>query len=364
MTRLHYAGIDVHKETMDVVVYREHEQHVFLERTIPNRDKTVKKVFGKLLEEGSVISCYEAGCMGFELQRFLEVMGVTSIVVAPGKVPRRSGDRVKTDRRDARCLAQQLRAGTLEAIHIPSGEDEAVRDYLRAWEDVKIELKKTKQRIHRFLLRHGYIYESSRYWTLRHDRWLRSLRFERSMLKESFDEYYFLMKGLTEQLRGMDKRIEEMALSEAYVERVQRLRCFKGIEYLTALSLLCEVGGFRRFARAQGFMTYLGLVPREHSSGEKRWQGGITKAGNTHLRNLLIESSWHYRYKSAPSKRLTERRAGQPVEIVAYADRATRRLQDKFFRLIMKGKTKQAAVTAVARELAGFVWGMMVGQTA
>jgi transposase len=363
MTRLHHVGIDVHKETMDVLVYREGEQHVFLERTIPNREKTVKKLFGKLLEEGLVIACYEAGCMGFGLQRLLAGMGVRSIVVAPGKVPRRVGDRVKTDRRDARRLAQQLRAGTLEAIHIPSEGEEAVRDYLRAREDVRLELKKTKQRIHRFLLRHGYVYESTRYWTLRHDRWLRSLEFERSMLKETFDEYYYMMKGLTEKLRLMDKRIEEIALSEPYAEKVQKLRCLKGIDYLTALSIVCEVGDFRRFRHAEAFMAYLGLVPRDYSSGEKRRQGGITKTGNTHLRNLLIESSWHYRYKSVPGKRLTERREGQAAEIIAYADRAMRRLQEKFFRLILKGKTKQAAVTAVARELAGFVWGMMVGQT-
>ena len=263
-----------------------------------------------------------------------------------------------------RRLAQQLRAGTLEAIHIPSGEDEAVRDYLRARGDVRLELKKTKPRIHRFLLRHGYVYDSTRYWTLRHDQWLRSLEFERSMLKETFDEYYFMMKGLTEKLRLMDKRIEEIAMSEPYAERVQRLRCLKGIDYLTALSIVCEVGDFRRFGHAEAFMAYLGLVPREYSSGEKRRQGSITKAGNTHLRNLLIESSWHYRYRSAPSKRLTERREGQSAEIIAYADRAMRRLQGKFFRLILKGKTKQATVTAVARELAGFVWGIMVGQTA
>jgi transposase len=364
MTRLHYAGIDVHKETMDVLVYREREQQVFLERTIPNCDKVVKKLFGKLLEGGSVIACYEAGCMGFGLQRLLEGMGVRSIVVSPGKVPRRWGDRVKTDRRDARCLAQQLRAGTLEAIHIPSGEEEAVRDYLRAREDLKLELKKTKQRLHRFLLRHGYVYDSRRYWTLRHERWLRSLGFDRPMLKETFDEYYYMMKGLGEKLRIMDKRIEEIALSEAYAERVQRLRCLKGIDYLTALNIVCEVGDFRRFGHAEAFMAYLGLVPREYSSGEKRRQRGITKAGNTHLRNMLIESSWHYRYRSAPSKRLNERREGQPAEIIAYADKAMRRLQGKFFRLILKGKTKQTAVTAVARELAGFVWGMMVGQTA
>jgi len=364
MKSLHYAGIDVHKETMDLVVYRDDERHAFVECRIPNREKPVKKLFGKLLEEGSVTACYEAGCMGFGLQRFLSGMGVTSIVVAPGKVPKRSGDRVKTDRRDARSLAQQLRAGTLEGIHIPNDEDEAVRDYLRTRGDVRLELKKTKQRLHRFLLRHGYIYDSKRYWTHRHERWLRSLAFDRTMLKESFDEYYFMIKGLEEQLRLMDKRIEEIAGKEPYVERVQKLRCLKGIDYLTALSFVCEIGDFSRFGHAEAFMAYLGVIPREYSSGEKRRQGSITKSGNAHLRNLLIESSWHYRYKSAPSKRLNERREGQPAAIIAYADKAMMRLQRKFYHLLLKGKTKQTAVTAVARELAGFVWGMMVGQTA
>jgi len=364
MKTLHYVGMDVHKETIDVVVFRESEEDPFLERTILNQEGVIRKLFKKLMEGGSVIACYEAGCMGFGLQRMLEEMGVASIIASPGKVPRRPTDRIKTDRRDARRLSEQLRARTLEAIHIPSRDDEAVRDYLRAREDVRLELVKTKQRLQKFLLRHGYVYESTRYWTGRHDRWLRGLEFDKGMLKETFEEYYFMIGTLAENLRSMDRRIEEIALSEPYAVRVGRLRSFKGINYLTALSIICEVGDFRRFSHAETFMAFLGLVPGESSSGEKRRQGGITKSGNTHLRKLLIESSWHYRYKSAPSKRLTDRRKGQPAEIIAYADRAMRRLQWKFFRLIMKGKTKQAAVTAVARELAGFVWGMMVGQTA
>jgi len=363
MEMIHYVGMDVHKETIEVIVYRENERESFLERTIRNQDIVIRKLFKKLLEEGTVVACYEAGCMGFGLQRMLEEMGVASIVASPGRVPRKSGDRIKTDRRDARRLAEQLRARTLEAIHIPSRGEEAVRDFLRAREDVRLELVRTKQRIQKFLLRHGYIYDSTRYWTKRHDRWLRGLEFDEPMLKETFDEYYFMIQMLTEKLRLMDSRIKEIALSEPYAGKVGRLRSLKGIDYLTSLSIICEVGDFRRFPHAESFMAFLGLVPREVSSGGKRWQGRITKSGNTHLRKLLIESSWHYRYKSVPSRRLTERRKGQPAEIIAYADRAMSRLQSKFFRLIMKGKTKQSAVVAVARELAGFVWGMMVGQT-
>ena len=364
MKTLHYVGMDVHKETIDLVVYRGNEREVFLERTIRNQDNVVEKFFKGLLEGGLVVSCYEAGSMGFGLQRMLEGLGVTSIVVSPGRVPRGAVDRVKTDRRDARRLAGQLRARTLEAIHIPSKDEEAVRDYLRTREDVRLELVRTKQRLQKFLLRHGYTYNSSRYWTGRHNRWLRSLKFDDPILKEVFDEYYYMIQMLSEKLREMDSRIEEIAKSEPYCGRVGMLRSFKGIDYLTALSIVCEVGDFRRFSNAESFMGFLGLVPREVSSGVMRRQGRITKSGNTHLRKLLIESSWHYRYASAPSKRVLERRKGQPAEIIAYADRAMRRLQKKFFRMVMRGKSKQSAVVAVARELAGFVWGMMVGQIA
>lgn len=162
----------------------------------------------------------------------------------------------------------------------------------------------------------------------------------------------------------MEKRIEEIAVSSPYVEGVKKLRCFKGVEYLTALSIICEVGDFKRFKSAEEFMSFLGLVPGEHSSGSKRKQGSITKSGNTHVRKLMIEASWHYRYKTALSKRLTEKMYGQSTEHIEYANRAMKRLQGKFFRLVVRGKTSQTAVVAVTREFSGFIWGMMVGQTA
>ena len=364
MIRLQYVGLDVHKETIDVFAFPDDDPAAVVEKRIANSSSSITKTFKKLLERGSVIACYEAGCMGFELQRMLGNMGATCIVVAPGKVPRRPTDRIKTDRRDARMLAEQLRAGTLEAIYIPTQEHEAVRDYLRSRDDLRIELAKMKQRLHKFLLRHGYVFDSTCYWTEKHDRWLRSLQFDMPLLKETFDGYYYRIRELNGHLQLMDTRIEEIALSEPYAQKVQKLRCLKGINYLTALSLVCEVGDFRRFAHAESFMAFLGLIPREWSSGDKRKQGGITKSGNTHLRRLLIQSSWHYRYKSPPSKRLIERWHGQPAEITSYARRAIKRLQTKFFRLVMKGKSSQTAVTAVARELSGFIWGMMVGQIA
>jgi transposase len=364
MTRLQYVGLDVHKETIDIFAFSDDGSATVIEKRIVNSNSSITKTFKKLLEGGSVIACYEAGCMGFELQRKLRDMRVPCIVAAPGKVPRRPTERIKTDRRDARRLAEQLRAGTLEAIYIPTREHEAVRDYLRARDNLRLELAKMKQRLHTFLLRHGYVFDSTCYWTAKHERWLRSLQFNTPILKETFDGYYYRIGELKGHLQLMDRRIEEIALSELYAEKVQKLRCLKGIDYLTALSLVCEVGDFRRFTHAETFMAFLGLIPREWSSGDKRKQGGITKSGNTHLRRLLIQSSWHYRYKSPPSKRLVERWHGQSAEITSYAQRAMKRLQIKFFRLVMKGKSSQVAVTAVARELAGFIWGMMVGQTA
>ncbi len=364
MIKLHYVGLDVHKETIEVIAFRENETHPCIEKRIPNLTKSIKKVFKNLLREGSVIACYEAGCMGFTLQRLLEGMGVTTVVAAPGKIPRKSSERIKTDRRDARNLATYLRNGDIEAIHIPTFDNEVVRDYLRAREDRRLDLVRMKQRLHKFLLRHGYMYESTRYWTGRHDKWLQSLEFVTPLMKVTFDEYYYGIKESAEKLRMMGKRIEEIAVSEPYVEGVKKLRCFKGVEYLTALSVICEVGDFKRFKSAEAFMAFLGLVPGEHSSGSKRRQGGITKSGNTHLRKLLVEASWHYRYKAPPSKRLTDRRYGQPAELIAYADRAMKRLQGKFFKLLVRGKTSQTSVTAVAREFSGFIWGMMVGQTA
>ena len=364
MIKLHYVGLDVHKETLEVIAFRENETNPCIEKRIPNRTKSIKKVFRNLLSEGSVIACYEAGCMGFTLQRLLEGMGVTTVVAAPGKLPRKSSERIKTDRRDARNLAIYLHNGDIEAIHIPTVDNEVVRDYLRAREDRRLDSVRMKQRLHKFLLRHGYVYESTRYWTGRHDKWLQAFEFVTPLMKATFDEYYYGIKGGKEKLRMMEKRIEEIAVSSPYVEGVKKLRCFKGVEYLTELSIICEVGDFKRFKSAEEFMSFLGLVPGEHSSGSKRRQGGITKSGNTHVRKLLVEASWHYRYKSSPSKRLTDRRYGQPAELIAYADRAMKRLQGKFFRLVVRGKTSQTAVVAVAREFSGFIWGMMVGQTA
>jgi transposase len=216
-----------------------------------------------------------------------------------------------------------------------------------------------KQRLLKFLLRKGVNYESERYWTGKHYKWLGGVKFENEMEQMTLVEYVEEVRRLEEKIGRLDKKIEEVANSERYAEKVRKFRAFRGIDYLTALSLVCEIGDFKRFGSAEAFMSYLGLVPSEHSSGKKRRQGGITKTGNGHLRKLLTESSWHYARPNQVGKRLERRRVGTDEQTIRYADKAMKRLHDKYTRLIFKGKLKQTAITAAARELAGFIWGVM-----
>lgn len=359
MENVYHVGMDVHKETVEISVFRNWEIEPLFEKRIPNTMEKITSIIRRLEKDGRVEACYEAGCMGFTLQRHLTQAGTPCRVIAPGKLPRRPTDRVKTDRRDARNLARLMRAGEAEAIHVPDAGDEVARDYIRARDDIQGDLKRSKQRLMKYLLRGGYRYDTNRYWTQKHRTWLKSLQFTDKLQKETFDVYYARIVELEEVLRSMNRSIEEIARSERYRSRVDRLRCFRGVDYLTAMAFICEVGDFRRFQSAESFMAYLGLVPGEHSSGEKRHRTGITKSGNAYLRRLLVESGWHFRYTAVPGKGLRSRRAGQDPEVIAYADRAARRLEKKFSRLVFKGKPGQVGVTAVARELAGFIWGMM-----
>ena len=281
-------------------------------------------------------------------------------MISPNKVFRGGSDaRIKTDTRDATAIAWMLRREEGESIAIPTKEDESTRDLVRCREDLQGDLKRAKQRLLKYLLRHGVEYENTRYWTGKHYRWLKGVKFEAAGDQGVFDEYLSVIRGLEDRITRMDARIKEAAESEPYAERVKMLRAFRGIDNLTALTLICEIGDFRRFPTAEAFMAYLGLVPSEHSSGKKRQQGGITKAGNGHIRKLLVESSWQYPRPEQVSKRLAERRVGTDERTIAPADKAIHRLHQKYVRLLFGGKSKQAAITAVARELSGFIWAVM-----
>ena len=363
MGSVRYVGMDVDAEKIALAVLGRGGSEPVEERMIPNKPSAVRKYFEGLMGDGKVHSCYEAGCFGFTLHRQLTGMGVECLVAAPGLIPSRPADRVKTDRRDARSLARSLRSGDLTGVSVPTEGDEAVRDYLRMHEDLKSDLKKAKQRTLHFLLRHGLRYTEGNNWTGKHRAWLKSVELGEPTAQETLVEYLCHISDLEEKCARIKGRIEEIAEEPKYRERVSALKAFKGIETLIGLSLVAEIGDFRRFARAQQFMAFLGLVPSERSSGGKRRLGGITKAGNSHLRKLLVEAAWHYRSYHPTSVRLMKRRQGLPQPLISYANRAGRRLSRKYQRLVFRGKRSQVAVTAVARELCGFIWGAMVGET-
>ncbi|MBN1646953.1 MAG: IS110 family transposase [Spirochaetales bacterium] len=352
-----YVGIDVHKDFINIGAFRDNEQKICIEIQKKNDPIIVKKYFLKLKEKGTLLCCYEAGFSGFALFHLLKEIDITCLVIAPGLIPQKPGERVKTNRKDAEKLALNLRAGTLTPIHIPTVSDEATRDFLRMRDAFKDDEKRRKQQILSFIMHLGLKYTEGKNWTGGHRKWLKNLSFEHPLQRETLNEYLNSLAELEEKLILLEHRIEEIAYQEEYKSMVGMLMCFKGIGALTGLSLVTELGDFKRFETAEKMMGFFGLVPSEYSSGHKRNQGGITKAGNSRLRKLLIEAAWHYRFYQ-PSKRLVQRRKGFSSDIVSYADKAGRRLSRKYQRMIFNGKPKQKAVTAVARELCGFIWGM------
>jgi transposase len=364
----YYIGMDVHKDSVYLAVLdgrkvRSHEKPesglVGAGEAAANSPQLVKAI-RQYQKDGKIFVAYEAGCLGFDLYHFLAKHGIDCQIIPANTVFRPGNEKkLKTDRRDAILIARMLKRGEAEGIHIPSREEEAVRDFIRCRGDLVDDLTRTKQRIQKFLLRHGKRYENTRYWTGKHIKWMKGVVFEQGLEKEAFQQYLSRMENLIEQIKRMEKRIEAAAQEGEYAERVQRLRAFRGIDYLTALALVCEIGDFRRFPSAGAFMSYLGLVPSECSSGKKRSQGGITKAGNTHIRKLLTESARHYPRAVTESKRLAERRVGTNELVVARADHAMRRLHDSYYKMIHHKKNPCAAITAVSRQLAGYIWGVM-----
>ena len=308
------------------------------------------------------IECgYEAGCLGYTLYHQLTGAGLKCVILAPTTMLTQQGQRVKTDRRDARLIAQCLCYGGYHPVYIPTGEDAAVKEYLRMRDAHKLALKKLKQQINAFVLRHGHLYTGTK-WTIRHITWLKKLELD-PIYRETLDEYLASYEEQEAKIERYDKRIEEIAAEAHYQENVKKLCCFLGIRTHTALSLIVETGDFKRFAKGNTYAAYLGLVPGEHSSSTSVNRLGISKAGNTHLRCLLIEAAKGI-CKGAighKSNELRSRQSGQPAEVIAYADKANTRLRSKYYKMIRHGKKKNVAVAAIARELACFVWGMMTG---
>jgi transposase len=306
------------------------------------------------------IECgYEAGCLGYSLYNQLTSAGVKCVILAPTTMLTQQGQRIKTDARDARMIAQCLSYGGYHAVYIPTEDDDSVKEYLRMRDDHKLALKKVKQQINAFCLRHGFQYPGTK-WTLAHLKWLKQLTLS-GIYKETLDEYMASYDEQTAKVERFDRRIEEIASQEKYHEKVKKLGCFLGIKTHTALSLIVETGDFERFAKGNVYAAYLGLAPGERSSGDKTNRLGISKAGNSHLRLLLVEAAGGI-CKGAvghKSKDLRQRQNGNMAEVIAYADKANTRLRSRYYKLIRHGKKRNVAVAAIARELACFVWGMM-----
>ncbi|MDY0339917.1 MAG: IS110 family transposase [Coriobacteriia bacterium] len=360
MNECTHIGLDVHKDTIAVAVLRPGTTEVD-ERVIPNTPEAVRRLLRRFPDPTLLHACYEAGPTGYDTHRLVTSLGVACDVIAPSLIPRRSGARVKTDRIDARNLARLNRAGELTPVRVPTTAEEAVRDLIRVREEVKSDQRVARQRIRSFLLRHDKRYPgASDKWSQRFEVWARALTFDEPLAQEAFAQLvgaYFVRDA---QLTAMARRIEELATQEPFAGPVARLSALRGIGTLSAMTILSETCDFSRFPTAGSYMAFTGLVPSEHSSGTSKHQGSITKTGNRHIRRVLVEAAWAYRHAPAVRGKLKDRLAGQGPDVVAYSWAAQCRLHGTY-RKITARKGSHTAVVATARELSGFIWGLMTG---
>ena len=362
-----YVGMDVHKNSFSLCCYTN-------EKEMPEYQQKVDAHYSKVLtyiehmkthygDNAMFICGYEAGCLGYTLYKDLTSHNIKCVILAPTSMAKSAKDKkIKTDRRDSAIIARCLAHNDYSAVHIPTEQDEQIKGYIRMRNDHKRELKKIKQEINAFCLYRGYSYDGTKTkWTGVHVIWLKSIKLD-PISRETLDEYLATYDQLVNKISRMDKRIEEFATDEAYSKKVKKLQCFIGIKTHSALSMIVEIGDFARFPDAGSFANYLGLTPAEGSSGDDQKRFHITKAGNVHVRTLLIEASQCYNRgkPGTKSKLLAARQQGNDPKVIAYADKANERLRRRFCHLVLKqNKKHNVAKTAIARELACFIWGMM-----
>jgi transposase len=352
-----WAGLDVHARSV-VAVTVDGVTGETMTRRLPGEIGKVVEFCASL--PGPTRVAYEAGPTGYGLARALSAAGIECVVAAPGKIERAANDKVKTDRRDSQRLVRLLMVGSLHAVRIPSSEEEALRDLVRAREDLRGDLMRARQRLGKLLLRHDIRYEDAgSAWTERHRAWLTTIDLGERGAQATLHDYLGAIDTLVTRRTELEATIAELVPTSPWAETVARLRCLRGVDTLSAVGLCAEVGDFERFARAGQLMSYLGLVPSEDSSGERRRQGAITKTGSGHARRLLVEAAWHYRKRPAKGAALRRRQQGQPAPIVAIAWQAQQRLYRVWRRLDAdRGKRRTVVAVAVARELAGFCWAL------
>jgi transposase len=356
--RTRFLGLDVHKETIAVAVAEEGSEPQ-LHSTIANRPEAVRKLVREVGGEGvRLVAAYEAGPTGYAVHRQLVQLGVDSKVVAPSLIPRAAGDRVKTDRRDAVRLARLLRGGDLVPVWIPDDEHEALRDLVRTRADARVDLLRARHRLSKFLLRRGLVPPPGiKAWSLKHQAWVKGLTFTEPAAEVVFHDYRRQVEAAVERVRRLESELTHYAQYSPHLPFIAALQSMRGIALVTAVTIVAEAGDLRRFKTPRQFMAYTGLVPSEHSSGASTYRGRVTKTGNANLRHVLGEAAHHSRHQPRIGGVLKQRQDGVPQDIVDLSWKAQQRLHLRYRHLSARiGRPK--ALTAVARELAGFVWAL------
>jgi transposase len=324
---------------------------------IPSTPSAFRKLVSKLEDPGHSLSfCYEAGPCGYGVYRQLQGLGHSCTVVAPSLIPRKPGDRIKTDRRDASSLARLHRSGDLTPVWAPDEDQEAVRDLVRCREDAKRAQQQARLRLGSFLLRRGCIYPGRSKWTQAHRRWLESLRFTHPAQQIVFHEYADAVDTCTTRVAALEEEMHRALESWSLEPVVRAYMALRGINFITAMTLAAELGDLTRFDSPRQLMAFVGLVPSESSSGDTQRRGCITKTGNGHVRRVLVESAWCYRYQARKSAHLQRRAERTTPQVQAIAWKAQRRLCGRYRRLIARSKPKGKVCAAIARELIGFIW--------
>lgn len=351
-----YVGLDVHQNSIVVAEARQGRSPATVVDSLSNDWAKLLKCLSRIGPAPRLRVCYEAGPTGYDLARRLKSLGIACVVIAPSLVPIQAGQRVKTDRRDAARLAHLHRSGELVEVAIPEQHVEAMRDLERAREDAKRDERVARHRLDKFLLRHALIWNDGAKWTKKHLAWIRRQQFDSPALARTWASYLLTLEQATARVEQLTKDIGDLVQTWALGPLTTALQALRGVQLVTAVTLAAEIGDFARFARPNQLMAYVGLVPSEHSSGTKRKQGRITRTGNKHVRRLLVETAWNYRFRPHRSPAIEARRARTSPEVRAIAEKAERRLVRRFERLQQRGKSSQQVVTAIARELLGFVW--------
>jgi len=357
-----YLGMDVHKDSITIAVLPQAAKAPTRLEKLPNDLPKLQQWIARIARDGEIHACYEASGAGYVLHRALREWGYACDVIAPSLIPKRSGVHRKHDKRDAADLARLSRAGELVAVRIPSEADERVRDVVRCRETFQREILKSRHYILKFLARRGFVFREGTNWCTPHLKWLQHLTTDGSPLtledRFVYREYHALLLYKLQRREELDRHIERLAELPTLAPMVKQLQCFRGIALQTAMVLATEIVDWRRFERPNQLACYLGLIPREDSSGDRQRLGSITKAGNSHCRHVLVQAAWSYRHRPQTSVDLKRRQEGQPPAVITHAWKAQERLHQRFNHLSYR-KRPQIAVVAVARELVGFLWAVM-----